>query len=549
MANNKASVQEQLGGAQAPAFGAQAPRVDAAAAAQPQTAGVSGQQAAPSLDFLSAVKNSRMASAMSQAGMDYVKSFKENLQNSDSGKNEVKVYNLPYPANALAAVAHNKAIVLIFSEAVRQKEDLPTVAQARNSLNGLRALAGNNVLVIDTIVVTPADYQKPSVMAAHVYNALLANASDEFASLCVASLKKSQLDVSTVPAVWENFMAATDPHGVLPRADLTMTFSVGKQGRQSELLFDQAENEEFPFAAVSAFVNFSRTLVNGQQKFLPEIHISNISSLILHQNIIPMLISEAASVLLDNQYWKAQFVEMARTEWPNIGNLIVDTENGETWSCQNLQQRDEFIANYCAAPILVLDIEEGRAKIPGLEKYADPAWNGEIVNTFNRFLVGSNVSLSTAAVVAEPFFTTYEGEVTTVGNTAADTRYIDFLNQMIHKKTMRGECEILLAHYSTPEEDIANKRRFEQSINLHYVNYQVVLVPDVIRAALNAIVSTVGNINGNRITGTVDLSRFMNMGQRWGQAAYGSTQQGMYGAVNNQFSTLYGPQGIQGSLF
>lgn len=545
------SVEEQVGG-MAPAAPQQIPtagRADATGGVippNPQMGGAQiGQDNAP--DFLSIARKAAVATAMSSEGSKYVKTLKEYLEAKNSSQTPIKVISLTYPPETLAVISGDNAFLLLFSEANRKEDNLPTISMAKSALQTLQSVAGNSVRMRNAIVVTPQDYEKPEVMGAHLINAFTTMTNSDIRGLNIQSLKKYQLEVSTNPHNYNDFNRRNDPHGMPARADLKMTVSVNvpKRNNTSNLnLFDQADADKMEIATIGAYVNFVQTqsTLNGMQKFIPEVHISSIVTGLPFEGIIPLLLALATDTLIDNHYWKAQFSDLGGMHSPNIGTLINDPTTGSPWRAENLQQRDQFIAMYCEPPVLILDVVEGRARIPGLEQYALPEGAPRIIGTYNQFL--NSQTIPTTAIPGQLLAREYIGCIQT-GAESVDSRWVDYLNMMIHHSSQQMQCKMLLNLYQREEDHVNIVRQFAQDLALYYVNHMVVLRPEVLRSIQTQVHSAIKTVNGNAVSGTVDISSLLSTGQGF----ISNPQGGYYQASQTPFGMLYGQSGMQRGLF
>lgn len=521
-------------------------RVDQGGAPAGVTMDNQGRTAAP--DFLNAIRRTALATAMSSRGMEYVKNLKAAI--AEKGGNRFEVRTLSYPPESLAIISGNVGICLLFSEAIRRDDNLPVSAMTRNVLTTFNEQVGTKVRMVNTIVVTPADYDRAAVMAAHIINALNSLTEAAISNMDIRSLQNFPLEISTNPDTYDNFNAKYNPHGVAARADITLTISASiprKNTRGDANLFSQAEiDTKIDVASIGAYTIFSATNDNGVLKYQPEIHISEITSPIMTEGMIPLLLSLATDCLITNQFWKFQFSDLGGQHHPNIGNLVNDTATGQPWRATNLQERDEFIKRNCTPPILFLDVVEGRARIPGLERYSLPEWYPHIIDDYNRFLCAAEGSPEFTPRSAAPGLISWREYLGTFqsGSELMDSRWVDFLSVMVHRSTERVSCERLLNHQEHEQDQVNVVRDFAPNLNLLYVNTVVALHPEVIRNVQAAVHKVVRTLNGNVTTGVVDMSSLASMGR-----GFIATPTNTF--YNNQFasfSPIYGmPNGS--SLF
>lgn len=509
-----------------------------------------GQEKAP--NFIDLARRAVVATAMSSEGVKYIKDLKDTIADRTSDRtmagSGIRIYPLPYPSETLAVVGDKNAFILLFSEANRKEDNLPTISLARAALESMRATLGTDIAMCNCIVVTPDDYSKGAVMGAFLVNSLISLAMPDIRMLNISSMANFQLEISTNPTVYDDFNRRFDPHAVPARDDIKLTVSLAmpKANKHNNYnLFDQASVEKMEIGTIAAYVRFTEApaTVAGQPRFLPEIHISNIVTALQADGLVPLMLALATDLLIDNKYWYSQFSNLDINGAPNIGNLINDPATGQPWVATNLAQRDTFIGTYCAEPCLMLDVMEGRARIPGIERYALTNAQAEIIATYNRFL-NANV-LPTTAVPCQLYVNEYTGYAT-IGGKNADSRWCDYLHAMIHHSSQQQLCKALLRHYQRPEEGVQIERQIFPDITLHYVNAMSIIMPDVIRAVQNEVHRMIKTVNGTQVSGAMDIGQLLSAGKGFmsnpGNVYYNAAQQ-------QPFGQIYGAGSIQGNIF
>lgn len=503
---------------------------------QQQTAGSQGQQNAP--DFISVVRKAASATAMSSEGTKYVKTLKEYVEDKGNG---IKIIPLSYPYETMAFVKGKNAFTLVFSEANRKEENLPTASFTKAAGQTLQSVVGPDVSMRNCIIVTPQDYCKPEVMGAHLLNSFDAVSNSEIRGLDINSMTKFQLEIATNGQIYDDFIRRCDPMGVPARADLKLTVSLNVPRRKTSTydIFSQADVDKMEIAAIGAYTIFVRTNdpATGGAKFIPEIHISNIVTAIPFAGLLPVILALATDTLIDGQYWKTQFSNLGGPNTPNIGTLINDPNTGAPWHASNITERDQFIQMYTLPPVLVLDVVEGRARVPGLELFALGTFrdaNNHIVNMYNKFLGGNVIPQNSmpAVYIAQEYIGYFQS-----GASYNDSRWIDYLNMMIHHAQQKAQCDALCAHYNQPQDHLNIIRSLASDVSLHYVNHIVSLDPKIIRSTQQVVHQAIKTINGTQISGSVDVSLLLQNGQGFVQSPVNGWYQGNINA--NQFTQVY----------
>lgn len=492
-----------------------------------------GQQDAP--DFLQVIRQTTAATAMSAAGTKYVHDLKEHIK-AKCGLMDIKTVTLSYPPETLAVVCGDSAYLLIFSEANRKDENIPTCALTQPAQMTMRSVLGDSVVLRNSIVVTPYDYDKVEAMGAHLVNCFAAGSSTEVRGLNIRSLNRSQLEISPNPDGYDDFTRRVDPMGSASRADIKLLVSLNspKKNNPANLnMFEQIECDKTEIASIGAYVTFASAQdASGQAKFIPEIHISSLVTNMPFPGMMPILISLATDYLITNQGWKQPFANLGGQGQPNIGNLLV-SETGAPWRCENLMQRDSLITQYCVAPVLLLDVTHGRARIPGIEQYAIAESNPMIVESLNRFLIDANIDPH--AKVTEMYYQEYTGFLIS-GGIPMDSRWIDFLNLMVSQSQNRAQCEMLLSHTRRPEDMVAIKRSLCPDLVLHYVTDVVILQPETVRCIQNAVHRHVRTANANTAAGAIDVSIALAASRGF---AAGAGTPSYTGSVGSSFAPFY----------
>ena len=519
-----------------PVMGANGTRANTSGGTIPPTSNYAntGQQDSP--DFIEVYRRSTAATAMSSAGTKYVRELREHLE-TKRGTLDIKVITLTYPPETLAFISGDSAFLLIFSEANRKDDNLPTAALTQTAMRTLQSTVGHNVNVHNYIVVTPQDYDKVEAMCAHLINCFASIFNPDVRNLNINSMSRSQIEISLNPNTYEDFTRRVDPHGVPSRADIHMTVSLNTPKRQNSAnmnMFEQVDCDKTELATIGAYVIFINSPDGtGVPKFLPEVHISSIVTNMPVRGMLPLLLSLATDYLIDQGGWKSQFSNLGGTHTANIGNLLMDPQTGAPWRCENITARDALITQTCRPPVLILDVVHGRAHIPGLEQYAIPENSAHIVGSYNRFLVNSQIPEN--APVGRPLCQEYIGFMNSGGN-SADSRWVDFLNVMVTHSSNRAQCELLMAHPSRPEDMVAIKRSLCSDLTLHYVADMVILQPDVLRAVQAAVHQKLRMISGNVASGSVDMSALLAASQGFATGIGNTTYTGN---VTSPFTPIF----------
>lgn len=511
---------------------------------------VNGQQRAP--DIRSLYQQLYSNASLGVDGTKYVEDLKK-IINEQSKKFGIELVQLTYPAGTLAAVMGNNAIVLIFDEAIRQDAKLPTANQTKAALESLQNQFNNEVTMNECVIVHPSDYPKVQAMGAWLINTLLCIKDPELSALNVHSFNDTSLEISLNRNDYVNFQEIYNPHGILDRADLTITVYTANRRREQKnqltSFWREAETDRSPLATIGAYVTFSQQLNDrGEMSFLPEIHISQMTAKAPTFRIVPLLLSIATDILVDRGHWKQQFSDF-RADGPNIGNLMKD-DKGQPYKAQKLYDRDIVLTKVCHPfPALLLDVVEGRARIPGVEQFAlSPEQGGwaNILENYNKFLGNPVLDTNTICPAIHQYrdFVGLFLDVSRTTNTYKDSRYLDFLNAMVHHSNNPALCAKLLEHHARGEDSIQTVFEFipADKLKVLYVNHVVSLEATPLRAIQNVVHNSIRTIDNQIAAGIVDIGSMINAAKGFQSPAQGYYQ----GGGTTPFGTIYGTAGSGG---
>lgn len=461
------------------------------------------QHTASALSIMDIIGGTSVGTVLSEAASAYIHTLKECIE-SASNKVSLTVRTLSHPVeSAVVYDTNGNAFVLIMAESyfAREEDDRPTIYLARPVMEAARRAIGQ-LRILNVIVVTKQDYAYASVMASVMINAFISLTDSNVRSFDITSFKNSIIEVSTNSSNYDRIVQGMCPHGVAARNDIRLSFYLTDKNNRNYNNNNNPNNfnnpSTTPFAAVAVYTTFTYAMCNGATKFVPKVHISEIYSSVQSGNIIPIILAITASVVIDSGLWKNQFSDLGPNS-PNIGNLISDTTTGAPLRADNAAMRDSIIASHCTSPILVLDVTEGRWRIPELALWANPANGSELLARINHFLDLGNMSPISGSVIHTDT-TEYNG-IFHNGSEVGDTRWIDYLNTMIHNSSSVAESMRLLNQYSAENESMRVKKIFFPDITSHYVTTSVILMPEVLRA-LQSVVQSKILISANQMPNT-----------------------------------------------
>ena len=220
-------------------------------------------------------------------------------------------------------------------------------------------------LLIDVIAVDPTDYPKVQTMVRTIINMLKFGVENE---LFLEALRTCRWRLNTNVNYVRQQLDLLNPHGVPSRVDFGFVLEV-----QNNLHADLARNNrdmrdiEFtPVAAVGGFTDIVRAPESNMrtEMFLPIIHISDIQANIRNIRMIAPLMTMAFEAMFSARLWMQPYMSFGDRA-QNIGKLFF-TEDGNPDAITNQDQFINCLRQHFTDPVIVLDIQFGRATLPGL---------------------------------------------------------------------------------------------------------------------------------------------------------------------------------------
>lgn len=392
----------------------------------------------------------------------------------DREAGHIEVLRLQTLRHSRAVISGNRAVVLILAEANLVSDNLPTVileSKARDELTRLHP----HIQILMNIVITPYDYAIAESFIKFIRRVL----PDEtkIHERWVRLLSDNILSLSDNLSDYESAYSTISPHAVPLRADLHLTVysspksQTGLRNNQTEGDMGYYKNAgteagREPLGAVGGYVEFIKERPNVS-RYLPVVHISEISSSIADASLIPFLLRLAMKKFITERRWLDLYI----SQWPgaynnpiNICNLYKD----EGWprKITNTDDLDNIAARYFDHVQLVLDVTDGRAAIPDLFKFA----SSDARDVDSILKLYSNVSgEQTDMTRLNPFqkiCTFYRG-CYSFKRRISDSAKIDFLNEYGIDGNDESDCRRLLIQ-KTAVDRVMAERKFAQDLKLYY---------------------------------------------------------------------------------
>lgn len=525
----------------APDMGGNEPVMDqnaqAAFSAQPQY-----QQQYNNESILDILSRFNSMSSLSAQGSEYVTKLTAELQKPLTADNlQIQVRQLNRPNSTIAVICNGQAIILMFAEAVQHAANMATISLSDTAAAALRESVPG-VGLLSVIVVTPDDYPKMQIMANDLRNTFLAITTQATDALCNQLLRSSVITFSDDRNEYDTIVNVLDPHAVKVRADLTLVLYASQhQMRQNQMTeqaqyFQQNTQDRMVLGVVGGYLETARDEMLGSYKIQPTFHISYMNSPIKDPKIIPVLLAAAKKRFIDTGAWLSQYdmglMGGAGKPVINLGALIPD-ENDPSgrWVLDTPNKMMQFKQVALGNLSVVLDVTEGRAKIPGLEFFSDYEGNADVVATINSFL-GVNV-FTPEIMVGSKEESVYSGTFSR-GPMKFDTAYIDFLNEYQIHPTEASRLEKLCFKRSDPTMKLTEMREIEPDAQFYYRTDFVLLSAEVMTELSRQMgVLNAGSFGPN---GIFNMSNYQANGAAWARA-----QQNVQYGVNG--GTYFNPMG------
>lgn len=386
---------------------------------------------------------------LSPEGEKYLESLVTSCEKAD-----IKYVIMP-STNTHLFIKDKNVYALIFSEHIREANktgcDL-AIAELNNEFIRNPDFKKLGAMVATTIV-HKTDYDRVNNMAKNIQNTL----KYAFYPCTLEDITQGQYRVNTNLMTVRDELARMSPHGVPSRVDYGFVLELAdttNEGLKSSGLFNRFEPKWVPMAAVGAYTDIVRSpgARRMEEKFMPIIHISDIQSNIRSIRMLPVLMGIALDAFYTNAGWMSPFMSFTKGT-PNLGSLYFSPDTNAPEFLTNQDQ----VRNFCLAmvedPVLVMDIQPGRATLPGIEYLVtdiQPAVMADLLDFFNPTAEELRQLGSALPTLVERPITMLSGLVETDGQWV-DSRCIDYF-KIIESQSDRGFLEYFLNYSDRPDD-------------------------------------------------------------------------------------------------
>lgn len=358
----------------------------------------------------------------------------------------------------LVSNADQEAICLVFYETYTGSAYEPPCLRRPEILQIARDAGTPGVTL--SVVVTPDMYTRPQQMAMYLANCLISSKSPELQQLhanMFTSQNRLVIDGRMEEAM--QFIRTYSPHTVPARADVAFTVKVTMPSDRDKVIgmrnFQQNEIMEEPVMAVTGYTEHIRVPAQARPgqpaptaefQILPIVIITDVVSIWPVRNILSIPIAVGADDYIHRRRWLSPY-GFSDAE-PNLGNVVSD-EKGNPWFVRDQKGLIDLLNTFYMSPFFGFSIEDGRARIPGLESIGDPSGIHQFLESISTFTGSSFADVRQTTATAWPIYTgvcRMEGQM-------VDTRKIDYF-RLTQMKADRQLTQNFLMAYTDPNRRI-----------------------------------------------------------------------------------------------
>ena len=391
----------------------------------------------------------------------------------------VKVLKLSSVRDSQIIVVNDKAIAVIMAETNLTDPNHSVVGLSRNAFRELDS-QNSNCKLISTIVITPEDYTNANKFANYIrdmFTIALANDAGQYLtmdSICKDSSFTYRYDIDA----YEEAYRKINPHAVPLRHDLCLTVyaqaanrnfnNYGRIGTEADTYLRDNQSEKQAFATIGGYVEFLRAS-EYEHKYLPIVHISEISAAYPDCSIVPLLLSIATREFIFHNGWQVPYRRLQTDAHGNVmylGALFPSAPNISK-AVEHPEISESILATGICPAQLVLDVTEGRATLPGLIKYGfSPKESTEyILQSYANFFGCNFIRPNEPITYPErSFFRGYYS----YGEKKLDSANIDYISEYSRHPNLGSNYAELLVPQVEPASTAAIMRKFEPDLRLYY---------------------------------------------------------------------------------
>ena len=494
--------------------------------------------AEPTFTFTDAVSEFTRPVALSDTGKKYIDTLEAKFNElAAAGGMKVSMFVVPDlgEIRVFFSEATKMFILLYFNESYTANGVIPVVDKNADVNNVVKAMKGDDVQLLQSIVVTQDDYGRVEKMYAHIKNCFAAVTTNE--RIDAGVFQRMNVTPNTDIRAVKDFIDRRSPHEVQNRIEWGVLLEKEVRQQQATGYMTSKEPIRQPIIAIAGYTRFVRhTTYQTGERIFPICVITDIVSDIPCQNILNVALPVAASFVIMQEGWKRPYSTLAKDK-PNLGRLLKDTTKNELRFFNSLEEMHMETAKCFNPACLAIDIPEGKAHIPGLEcLFHDPArFNSSAVNFFGKFKDANGNWFDVFTPTCNPVISTcinYEGSVVFEGK-KEDTRNVDYLSLVNTMKTVNPQIERFLTQMAARDvrlNDIVailGSDTIDPTYRCHTVIFNGKFVNDL-AACLSNVIRYIGNVT---VCNEINIAGFIDQAGVGAQIAGSNAISGGYGVM------------------
>ena len=404
----------------------------------------------------------------------------------------------------------NVAIGLMFEEHMVPQRDLtPRTRYLQEAYREIDEKYNKIVIPANVILVCPIDYDNTKKWIEYIDRAIMFGLNGS------ASFDVNQITNGNI------FRVVTAKHAVvLPYYQYGVVLEVFKDTHRKPNQFGndprfQDDTNWEPILVVPMYTTFvaKDAYRFDTLKFIPQVHISEPLCLFPNIKMLPLIQSLAVQYAIVGNMWKDYFNQYD-SKSPNIGALWFE-DDGTPSFVKDVREREQFIYMHCASPVLVMDVQNGRATIPGLSLLSIDTQQKTFLEQFAEFFQSPNFR-DFNRVVAAPYIE-YTGTVS-IGGDLIDSREFEYFKILPACNNQRDILEKFITVNYTPDAKLQALANMNYSVQSLYDTAICVLDPEVVLEITNAFGSRANIVNqGTGSTNYIDFSPIDYASRRLGE--------------------------------
>ena len=361
-------------------------------------------------------------------GKEYLDRVVAKLRETMGGVEVISINTNAIACRIILDAKKTMGVALLFAETY-SSTDVPPTEHLAEIMTRFRRT--EDAKILQTIVVAEEDYVKAHNMANHILSQISTNINAE--TLNIASFKSDNFTCTSDISKVRKFISDYSPHGVPARVDVGVLLSalVEKEG---PVRFGENRYDEVPILAVGGYTSytlnsnlyqFGNVNMNRAQQATNKacVNITEIVANRAFREFISIAIPIATHQFIKNNGWLNAYNTYA-PHVPNLGNLVMDQETRKLSVCTNQTERDNFVMEHIQCPPYVaIDISDGRARISGLDHYAQDKSAYVLKQDIESFI--GAIELAHEPIVDK--VKVYDGYVKNKDGLIVDSRNIDYL--------------------------------------------------------------------------------------------------------------------------